>query len=558
MRSTRAASVGSSAARGASGPAMTRARRARTAPARRAKRRHEARGTRARDAKAPPDERRGSRPRGLPIDMRITEPVVLMSGCIGGAPSRLTTARLSGSLPPAIGSARGATDPEFGIGVRCSTRSARARRGRPALRRFDRHRAARGRDRSIFESARAAVQLVIGLVGIMVFFLGLMRIAFDAGFRDVVARGLTPLTRRLFPEIPSDHPALGAIVMNLASNVLGMGNAATPFGLKAMSELARLNAHSGSASNAMVLFLAINSSAITLLPPLGTIGVRARPARPSPGRSGCRRSSRRPARRPWPCSPTTRSAACRSSHIVPICRGPRRGRRGRCRRRRSGNREAAARSGVRPAALAAARRLPRGDPSLRLAPRPLDPGHRPRIGPRRGPARRAAVLDLSRADLRGAPLRIREARRVYDAMVAGGREGMAVAVRIVPYLVVMLVAVAMLRASGALDSLTGAIDPFTRRLGVPAEVLPMALIRPLSGSGAFGVMAEIFEHHGPDSFIGLMTSTLMGSTETTFYVLAVYLGAAGVVDGRHALFACLAGDVAGFAGAVAACHFFFG
>lgn len=128
---------------------------------------------------------------------------------------------------------------------------------------------------SIFESARAAVQLVIGLVGIMVFFLGLMRIAFDAGFRDVVARGLTPLTRRLFPEIPSDHPALGAIVMNLASNVLGMGNAATPFGLKAMSELARLNAHSGSASNAMVLFLAINSSAITLLPPLGTIGVRA-------------------------------------------------------------------------------------------------------------------------------------------------------------------------------------------------------------------------------------------------------------------------------------------
>ena len=128
---------------------------------------------------------------------------------------------------------------------------------------------------SIFVSAKSAVQLVIGLVGVMVFFLGLMRIAFEAGLRDVIARWLTPVTRRLFPEIPSDHPALSAMVMNISSNVLGMGNAATPFGLKAMSELAKLNRHSGSASNAMVLFLAINASAVTLLPPLGTIGVRA-------------------------------------------------------------------------------------------------------------------------------------------------------------------------------------------------------------------------------------------------------------------------------------------
>ena len=128
---------------------------------------------------------------------------------------------------------------------------------------------------AIFDSARYAVQLVIGLVGVMVFFLGLMRIAFDAGLRDVVARRLTPVTRRLFPSVPADHPAMGAMIMNLASNVLGMGNAATPFGLKAMSELARLNRYSGSASNAMVLFLAINASAVTLLPPLGTIAVRA-------------------------------------------------------------------------------------------------------------------------------------------------------------------------------------------------------------------------------------------------------------------------------------------
>ena len=116
----------------------------------------------------------------------------------------------------------------------------------------------------------------------------------------------------------------------------------------------------------------------------------------------------------------------------------------------------------------------------------------------------------------------------------------------------------MFRASGALDYVISYIDPLTSLIGVPGEVLPMALIRPLSGSGALGVMSEILTAHGPDSFIGMLTSTLMGSTETTFYVLAVYLGAAGVVDGRHALFACLAGDIAGFFGAVAACHFFFG
>ena len=148
--------------------------------------------------------------------------------------------------------------------------------------------------------------------------------------------------------------------------------------------------------------------------------------------------------------------------------------------------------------------------------------------------------------------------RAYDSMIAGAREGLDVAVRIVPYLVAILVAVAMFRASGALDLVIGFLDPYTRAVGVPAEVLPMALLRPLSGSGAFGVMSEIITTHGPDTFIGYLTCTLMGSTETTFYVLALYLGAAGVVDGRHALGACLIGDLGGFVGATAACHWFFG
>jgi spore maturation protein SpmA/spore maturation protein SpmB len=415
---------------------------------------------------------------------------------------------------------------------------------------------------ALFDSARSAVQLVIGLVGVMVFFLGLMRIAFDAGLRDAIARGLTPITRRLFPEIPADHPAMGAMIMNMASNVLGMGNAATPFGLKAMSELAKLNRHSGSASNAMVLFLAINSSAITLLPPLGTIGVRAAADSVDPWAIWM------PTLFATACSTTAAVVAYFTLGRLPIF-------------------------AHRPELQSAGGPAPPSDfeEAEQESPDEAPPIVDEIFGWRRR-ARQGIVLAtlalfgfgvgrefLSTASSGGIGLAFRELLqiwtlpalllgilllglgrgvRAYDAMIAGGREALDVAVRIVPYLVAILVAVAMFRASGALGFVVGLIDPWTGLLGVPAEVLPMALLRPLSASGAFGVMSEILTAHGPDSFIGMLTSTLMGSTETTFYVLAVYLGAAGVVDGRHALFACLAGDFAGFLGAVAACHYFFG
>jgi len=411
---------------------------------------------------------------------------------------------------------------------------------------------------SLFSSAKSAVQLVIGLVGVMVFFLGLMRVVFDAGLRDVVARTLTPLTRRLFPEIPPDHPAMGAMIMNMASNMLGMANAATPFGLKAMSELSKLNRGGGSASNAMVLFLAINASAVTILPPLGTIGVRAAANSSDPWAIWM------PTLFATICSTTTAVTTYYLLSRLPIFRH---------------------------------RPELQGDPNAPTfgdadsgSETPAVPAEPESAG--RATARRAAVFAITAVTLfaigssavdafstGGFVVALRDtlrdwalpalliaaltygfARRVriYDAMVAGGRDALSVATTIVPYLVVILVALGMFRASGALDVVVGWIDPLTSGLGVPAEVLPMALMRPLSGSGALGVMSEILEAHGPDSFIGLLTCTLMGSTETTFYVLAVYLGAAGVVDGRHALFCCLAGDTAGFFGAVAACHFFFG
>ena len=415
---------------------------------------------------------------------------------------------------------------------------------------------------AIFVSAKSAVQLVIGLVGVMVFFLGLMRIAFEAGLRDVIARWLTPVTRRLFPEIPSDHPALSAMVMNIASNVLGMGNAATPFGLKAMSELAKLNRHSGSASNAMVLFLAINASAVTLLPPLGTIGVRAAANSSDPWAIWM------PTLFATICSTTTAVSAYYLFGRIPVFRHRPELPGDPSASQDEGNDQASAED----ADIATPSLPPESDLAARLRRGAVMLGALLTIGligrafatafGEAGfvfalrsvlqmwalPALLLAVL------LYGFAKRV----RVYDAMVSGGRDALSVAVTIVPYLVVILVAVAMFRASGALDHVIGFIDPLTSLIGVPGEVLPMALIRPLSGSGALGVMSEILTAHGPDSFIGMLTSTLMGSTETTFYVLAVYLGAAGVVDGRHALFACLAGDIAGFFGAVAACHFFFG
>lgn len=404
------------------------------------------------------------------------------------------------------------------------------------------------------ESAGDAVRLVIGLVGVMAFFLGLMRVARDGGLLLAVARAVGPILRRLFPDVPPDHPAMGAMIMNLASNILGLGNAATPFGLKAMTELDRLNPRPGVASDAMVLFLAINATSVAVLP-LGTIAVRAAAGSAAPAAILV----------PTLLATSASTLTAVAMHVLL-----------RRRKRFRFDRFAA----VEPPADAAP-----GGPAPEVPGPTRMPGPPPRsvqvvllgftlalavalvlhvtsaLATRSGadvarevlsswllPALIAALLAVG---LRGGV-------RVYESAVEGAREGLEVAIRIVPFLVVILVAVGMFRASGALDLVISVLDPLTSRLGVPAEALPMALLRPLSGSGAFGVMSEILTTHGPDSFVGLLVSTLQGSTETTFYVLAVYFGAARVREGRHALAACLIGDVAGFAAATAACHAFFG
>jgi spore maturation protein SpmA len=409
-----------------------------------------------------------------------------------------------------------------------------------------------------FKSAETAIGDVIKLTGFMIFMLGVMRVASEGGLLAAIARVLAPMLRRLFPEVPPDHPAMGAMVMNMAANMLGLGNAATPFGLKAMAELDRLNPYPGVATDAMVLFLVINATAIHLMPPTGTMAVRAAAGSTAPSAI-------------W--VPTLIATTCAMTVgvlVVFLLRG-----RARYAARPLPDMQPIAARPAEPALPDAALAMPTGNPSpLRSAlaigfglvlvaavawqiaqPWPGVPWAARTTTDLLSEIANQWLITLLIAGL--LLVGLRGGVRIYEAMVAGAREGLDVVVRIAPYLVVILVAVGMFRASGALDLIIGALDPFTSAIGFPAAALPMAILRPLSGSGAFAVMAEILHAYGPDSFVGMVASTLQGSTETTFYVLTVYFGSVGVREMRHVIPALLIGDLAGFAGATLACHLFF-
>ena len=394
--------------------------------------------------------------------------------------------------------------------------------------------------KAMIESAGGAVELAIGLVGVMTLFLGMMKVAEAGGMLHILARLIRPLMVRLFPEVPADHPAMGAMILNMSANALGLGNAATPFGIRAMQELDTLNAQRGTATNAMALFLAINTSSVTLLP-TGVIALRAA------ADSGA----------PAAILPTTLFATIGSTTI----------------------------------AILAAKLYSRWSPVVPALEdtAPVPPADMAHADPQ----------DLQENDGRAYPLWVSllallalfsmvpvvvvygraispwiipglmvfflafgAVRRVpiYEVMVAGGKEGFQVALRIIPYLVAILVAVGMLRASGAMDLIVGLLGKLTGRVGLPPEALPMALMRPLSGSGAYGIMAAIINDPaiGPDSYVGMLVTTLQGSTETTFYVLAVYFGAVQIKRIRHAMAAALTADLAGIVCAVIICSLLFG
>ncbi len=403
---------------------------------------------------------------------------------------------------------------------------------------------------AIVDSAGGAVELAIGLIGVMTLFLGLMKIAEEGGLLRVLSRLIRPLMVRLFPDVPPDHPAMGAMILNMSANALGLGNAATPFGIRAMQELDRLNSEKGTATNAMALFLAINTSSVTLLP-TGVIALRAAAGSADPAG----------------ILPTTLFATIGST-IVGITAA-------KLYQRFSSPNPPVQKSTLPPHAQDAANTAGEAgvgdkDAGARKLYEESGTGYPPWVSIT---AVIILVLLIPLMIIYGdivAPWIIPslvvgflffgmvKKVRIYEVFVEGAKEGFQVAIRIIPYLVAILVAVGMFRASGALGAMVGIFGSWTSMIGLPAEALPMALLRPLSGSGAYGILASIINDPliGPDSYTGYLVSTLQGSTETTFYVLAVYFGAVSIRRVRHTLAAALTADAAGILFAVLACTMF--
>lgn len=391
--------------------------------------------------------------------------------------------------------------------------------------------------KAMITSAGGAVELAIGLVGVMALFLGLMKVAEAGGMLTILARLIRPLMVKLFPDVPADHPAMGAMILNLAANVLGLGNAATPFGIRAMQELDKLNPQRGTATDSMALFLAINTSSVTLLPS-GVIALRA-----AAGSSD-----------PAAILPTTLFATMGSTAVAVVA--------AKLYQRlmplkvdaEASDQQMSSDETEEVSLIDAAKGYPLWVSLVALAFLvaliPVSVIYGRSISPWIIPALMVGFLSF------GLVRRV----RVYEVFVEGAKDGFRVAIRIIPYLVAILVAVDMLRASGALEAMVGLLSGITGRFGLPAEALPMALMRPLSGSGAYGILASIINDPaiGPDSYTGYLVSTLQGSTETTFYVLAVYFGAVQVRRIRHSLAAGLTADIAGVIFAVLACSFFLG
>jgi len=388
--------------------------------------------------------------------------------------------------------------------------------------------------KAMVESASGSVELALGLVGVMTLFLGLMKVAEAGGMLTILARLIRPLMVRLFPDVPPDHPAMGSMILNMSANALGLGNAATPFGIRAMQELDKLNSRPGTATDSMVLFLAINTSNVTLLP-TGVIALRAAAGSVDPAgilpttlfATICSTvtaifAAKLYSRLVKRTRPVETVELTSSENETPV-----------------GETATAYSVWVSGIALCVL---------ISLIPLTIFYGRS--ISPWIIPGLMLGFLAF------GIIRRV----RVYEVFVEGAKEGFQVAIKIIPFLVAILVAVGMFRASGAMETMVSILGAWTQKVGLPAEALPMALLRPLSGSGAYGIVASIINEPsiGPDSYTGYLVSTLQGSTETTFYVLAVYFGAIQVKRIRHALPAALTADVAGIMAAVLICSLLYG
>ena len=374
---------------------------------------------------------------------------------------------------------------------------------------------------STFSSSKTAFEISLGLTGVLSLWLGIMKIGEKGGVIAMFSRLLSPIFSKLFPDIPKGHPVTGSIFMNLAANMLGLDNAATPLGLKAMEGLQELNPKKDSASNPMIMFLVLNTSGLTLIP-ISIMVYRAQMGAAQPTDVFV------------PILLATFFSTIAGIIAVSIYQ--------------------------RINLLNRAILLFLGGMSLVVA----------------GIIYAFSTLSRTQIDVYSTTIAnvflfiiiigfivagIRKKVNVYDAFVEGAKEGFGTAVRIIPYLVAILVAIGVFRASGAMDYLIGGVENLVKLCGINSDFvggLPTAIMKPLSGSGARGLMVDAMTTYGADSFVGRLACIFQGSTDTTFYILAVYFGSVGIAKTRHAVPCGLIADVAGIISAIFICYLFFG
>lgn len=372
-----------------------------------------------------------------------------------------------------------------------------------------------------FETAKTAVDISLGLIGALSLWMGIMRIGEQGGVVNVLARWLGPVFAKLFPEVPRNHPVIGNIFMNLSANMLGLDNAATPLGLKAMEGLQSLNAKKDTASNAMIMFLVLNTSGLTIIP-VSILVYRAQAGATQP-----------------------------TDVFLPILLAT----------------FISSLVGVIVTALVQRINLLNRTLLFALGGASLFMGCMV-YGFSLLNATLMNVVSTNMANILLFLIIIafivaglRKRINVYEAFIEGAKEGFTTSVRIIPYLVAILVAIGVFRASGGMQWLTEGMQWLVQVAGLPSEwvgALPTAVMKPLSGAGTRGMMVDAMQTYGVDSLVGRLSCIFQGSTDTTFYILAVYFGSVGVRRTRHAVACGLAADLAGLIAAVFIAYFFFG
>lgn len=374
---------------------------------------------------------------------------------------------------------------------------------------------------STFDTSKTAFEISLGLTGVLSLWLGIMKIGEKGGVVNVVARVLSPVFIRLFPDIPKGHPVTGSIFMNVAANMLGLDNAATPLGLKAMEQLQELNPKKDTATNPMIMFLVLNTSGLTLIP-VSIMVYRAQMGAAQPTDIFV------------PILLATFFSTLAGIIVTSLYQ-----------RINLINRTMLLTLGGMCAVVAA---IIWGFSQMDKS--------------------QMNVVSTSVANILLMTIIVvfilagmRHRVNVYDAFIEGAKDGFTTAVRIIPYLVAILVGIGVFRASGAMDMLIDGIKWIVSTLGGNTDfvgALPTALMKPLSGSGARGMMVDAMTTYGADSFVGRLSCIFQGSTDTTFYILAVYFGSVGVRYTRHAVACGLLADLAGVVAAIAICYMFFG